>query len=147
MFNSGNKKKENTMARNESSTPEKLNRIVEGTVIDGEIKSESNIRIDGHVKGYTTTKGRLVVGPNGVIEGEVICANADIEGQVNGKITVTELLSLKASAHLNGDILTKKLAIEPGAIFTGNCSMGAKVKDLLSSKVEHSSNQNLAKAK
>lgn len=133
------------MARNESSTPEKLNRIVEGTVIDGEIKSESNIRIDGHVKGHTTTKGRLVVGPNGIIEGEVICANADIEGQLNGKITVTELLSLKASAHLNGDILTKKLAIEPGAIFTGNCSMGAKVKDLLSSKAEH--NAPLAKAK
>lgn len=133
------------MARNESSTPEKLNRIVEGTVIDGEIKSESNIRIDGHVKGHTTTKGRLVVGPNGIIEGEVICANADIEGQVNGKITVTELLSLKASAHLNGDILTKKLAIEPGAIFTGNCSMGAKVKDLLSAKADH--NAPLAKAK
>jgi cytoskeletal protein CcmA (bactofilin family) len=145
MFNSKNKKREISMARNESSTPEKLNRIVEGTVIDGEIKSESNIRIDGHVKGHTTTKGRLVVGPNGIIEGEVICANADIEGQVNGKITVTELLSLKASAHLNGDILTKKLAIEPGAIFTGNCSMGAKVKDLLTSKAEH--NAPLAKAK
>jgi cytoskeletal protein CcmA (bactofilin family) len=145
MFNSINKKRKNTMARNESSTPEKLNRIVEGTVIDGEIKSESNIRIDGHVKGHTTTKGRLVVGPNGIIEGEVICANADIEGQLNGKITVTELLSLKASAHLNGDILTKKLAIEPGAIFTGNCSMGAKVKDLLSAKADH--NTPLAKAK
>lgn len=135
------------MARNENSTPEKLNRIVEGTIIDGEIKSESNIRIDGHVKGFTTTKGRLVVGPNGKIEGEVVCTNADIEGHVNGKITVTELLSLKASAHLTGDILTKKLAIEPGAIFTGSCSMGAKVKDLLSSNNSGQMATPLAKAK
>lgn len=123
------------MARiTETSNPEKLNRIVEGTVIEGEIKSESNIRIDGHVKGRTSTKGRLVIGPNGTIEGEVICKNADIEGNFNGKITVQDLLSLKSSSNFTGDIYTKKLAIEPGAIFTGTCTMGAKVKEMLGDK-------------
>ncbi len=132
--NKNTSKQEPAMSKNEVSRPEKLNRIVEGTVIEGEIKSDSNIRIDGHVKGQTYTKGRLVVGPHGIIEGEVMCANADIEGTVNGKISVTELLSLKASSNLTGDIITKKLAIEPGAMFTGNCSMGAKVKELLSNQ-------------
>ncbi len=116
----------------ENGNPEKLNRIVEGTVIEGEIKSESNIRIDGIVKGVTTTQGRLVIGPNGVIEGEVICRNADIEGTLNGKITVSELLSLKSTSKLTGDIISRRLAIEPGAVFTGTCTMGAKVKDLIS---------------
>ena len=115
----------------ETGNPEKLNRIVEGTVIEGEIKSESNIRIDGIVKGVTTTQGRLVIGPNGVIEGEVICRNADIEGTLNGKITVSELLSLKSTSKLTGDIISRRLAIEPGAVFTGTCTMGAKVKTLL----------------
>ena len=65
--------------------------------------------------------------PSGVIEGEVICQSSDIEGTVIGKINCQDLLSLKATAKLNGDIITKKLAIEPGAVFTGNCSMGGGV--------------------
>lgn len=125
-----NKNTETMAKTTDTNSPDKLNRIVEGTIIEGEIKSNSNIRIDGHVKGITTTKGRLVVGPNGIIDGEVVCQNADIEGTLNGKITVSALLSLKSTAKLNGDIVTNKLAIEPGAIFTGTCSMGAVVKDL-----------------
>ena len=132
----------------ESGNPEKLNRIVEGTVIEGEIKSESNIRIDGIVKGMTTTQGRLVIGPNGVIEGEVVCRNADIEGTLNGKITASELLSLKSTSKLTGDIVSRRLAIEPGAVFTGTCTMGAKVKDLLNNpETGNNSEPKLARAK
>lgn len=132
----------------ESGNPEKLNRIVEGTVIEGEIKSESNIRIDGIVKGMTTTQGRLVIGPNGVIEGEVVCRNADIEGTLNGKITASELLSLKSTSKLTGDIVSRRLAIEPGAVFTGTCTMGAKVKDLLNNPENgNNSEPKLARAK
>lgn len=136
MFKSG----KSDMAKfTETGNPDKLNRIVEGTIIEGEIKSESNIRIDGHVKGITQTKGRVVVGPNGLIDGEVICQNADVEGRINGKITVSDLLSLKATANLNGDIVTKKLAIEPGAMFTGTCSMGGVIKDMAGNKDEKKS--------
>ncbi len=112
------------------AVPEKLNRIVEGTVIEGEIRSESSIRIDGKVLGATSTKGKLVVGANGVIDGEVVCQNADIEGLVNGKITCTELLTLKSTAKVNGDIATQKLAVEPGAVFNGQCNMGGLIKEL-----------------
>jgi cytoskeletal protein CcmA (bactofilin family) len=106
------------------NAPDRLNRIVEGTSIQGEISAESNLRIDGLVKGHVSTKGRLVVGVNGKIEGEIICQNADIEGEILGTIQVAELLSLKSTAKLNGEMITNKLHIEPGAEFSGTCKMG-----------------------
>jgi cytoskeletal protein CcmA (bactofilin family) len=105
----------------------KINSIMEGTSIEGEIRSDSNVRIDGRVKGSINVRGRLIVGASGVVEGDVTCQSSDIEGTVNGKINCQDLLSLKATAKLTGDIITKKLAIEPGAVFTGNCSMGGGV--------------------
>jgi cytoskeletal protein CcmA (bactofilin family) len=119
---------------NGNQSPERLNRIVEGTIIEGDIKSDSNIRIDGYVKGTITVKGRLVLGPTGKIDGNVFCKNADLEGKLNGIIEVDELLSLKTTAKLQGEISTNKLSIEPGAIFSGNCKMGAVLKDLSSSE-------------
>lgn len=112
------------------SSPDKLNRIVEGTHIEGTVKSDSNIRIDGEVKGNILTKGRVVIGPKGKILGEITCQNAEIEGVVEGKIMVEDLLSLKSSAKLDGEIFTAKLAIDPGATFTGSCHMGSKVKQI-----------------
>ncbi|MFZ5553938.1 MAG: bactofilin family protein [Bacteroidota bacterium] len=112
------------------NSPDRLNRIVEGTSIEGDIKSDSNIRIDGRLKGTINTKGRLVIGPSGSIEGEIICENADVEGSFVGKISVNQLLSLKATAKLTGDITANKLAIEPGASFSGTCSMGGLIKDM-----------------
>ena len=107
-----------------------INRIVEGTTIEGEIKCESNIRIDGTFTGNLNTKGRLVIGPAGRIEGNIHCQNAEIEGWVKGKVMVQQLLSLKNSAKVEGDIFTDKLTIEPGANFTGACNMGAKAKEM-----------------
>ncbi len=71
-------------------------------------------------------KGRLVIGATGFVEGEIICGNCDVSGKIIGKITVAELLSLKASANIQGDMITKKLSIEPGAMFTGTCKMNGK---------------------
>lgn len=129
MFKSTNQR---DMAKtNETHSPEQLNRIVAGTKIEGVIVSDSNIRIDGTVKGTITAKGRLVIGPTGRIEGEVHCENADIEGALAGTISVNGILSLKSTARLECDITTKKLAIEPGAVFSGKCVMGGGVvKDL-----------------
>ena len=118
------------------NSPELLNRIVEGTIIEGQINSKSNIRIDGFLKGMVITQGRLVLGPEGKIEGEIQCNNADIEGTLNGTINVKELLTLKSSAKLQGDISTNKLAIEPGAVFSGTCSMGGILKDIKHTDLE-----------
>lgn len=113
----------------------KINSIMEGTSIEGEVKSDSNLRVDGKVKGTINVRGRLIVGTSGLVEGDVTCQSSDIEGTVTGKINCADLLSLKATAKLAGDIITKKLAIEPGAVFTGNCSMGGGVVKEMSPNV------------
>lgn len=121
----------NGMAKTQDiNAPERLNRIVDGTTIEGKITSQSNIRIDGTVIGTIDTKGRLVVGPKGKIEGDVVCSNAEVEGMIDGQIRVNELLTLRSTAKILGDINTGKLAIEPGASFTGSCNMGGVVKDI-----------------
>lgn len=112
------------MKSNNGNEPDRLNRIVEGTNIYGELKGESNIRIDGYVKGTIETTGKVVVGSAGVIEGNVKCSNADIEGRIIGNINLDELLVLKNTATIEGDICTSKLSIEPGSVFTGQCKMG-----------------------
>src|SRR5690554_4083613 len=104
MFKSSNPREMAKMT--EPHSPEKLNRIVAGTQIEGEINSDSNIRIDGSLKGRINAKGRLVVGSTGSIEGEIVCENAEIEGKILGKITVKGLLSLKSTARLECDIIT-----------------------------------------
>ena len=107
-----------------------INMIGDGTTITGDIKSKGDIRVDGSLKGSIETEGKVVVGQGGVVEGDVVCKDADVAGVLKAKITVSQLLSLKSSAKLNGDIVTNKLSIEPGATFTGSCSMGAVIKDI-----------------
>ncbi len=74
-------------------------------------------------KTNVTSKGRVLIGQNGVVKGEVKCTNCDIYGTFDGKLEITEVLALKSSSKLNGDVKTGKLSIEPGAIFTGTCDM------------------------
>jgi cytoskeletal protein CcmA (bactofilin family) len=101
-----------------------VNIIGNGTDIVGDINSNGDFRIDGQLKGTIQSTGKVVVGSTGKVEGEIICQNADISGEVKAHLKVYELLSLKASAVVSGDIVTNKLAIEPGAVFTGACTMG-----------------------
>ncbi len=113
-----------------SEMAEIVNTIGVGTTITGDVQSKGDIRVDGTLKGSISTSGKVVLGKDGVIEGDVACNSADISGVLKAKITASQLLSLKATAKLNGDIVTNKLSIEPGATFTGSCSMGAVIKDI-----------------
>jgi len=117
---------------NKNTQPESsaINLIGNGTQITGDIHSSGDVRIDGVLHGNLTLKGRLVIGVTGKIEGNVICQNADLSGEIKGKISVSETLSLKNTAKILGDIVTGKIAIEPGAVFTGTCNMGAIVKNI-----------------
>ncbi len=112
-----------------------INSIGEGTILNGEIQSGGDIRIDGVLKGSVKVDGKLVLGPAGKIEGDVECENAIIAGELRAKITSKNLLTLKASAKLYGDIFSGKLEIEPGAVFTGNCSMGI-IKELKKANID-----------
>ncbi len=118
--------KKNMAKGADNSLTGKLNQLVEGTEITGNITSDSNFRIDGKINGTLNIKGKLVLGTNGFIDGEVNCENAEIEGSFNGVLNVKSFLSLRSTAKLTGDIYTQKIAVEPGATFTGNCVMGEK---------------------
>jgi len=100
-----------------------VNLLGSGTEITGDIRSQGDIRIDGSLNGTINCTGKVVIGSTGRVDGELICQNADISGEVKARIKVSELLSLKAAAVVSGDIITNKLAIEPGAVFTGACKM------------------------
>lgn len=117
---------------NKNSGPEgsAINLIGVGTQIIGDIISSGDVRIDGTLNGNIKLNGRLVVGQNGKIEGNVMCQNADISGEVKGIVEVVEMLALKSTAKILGDMITGKLGIEPGAVFTGSCNMGAIVKNI-----------------
>ena len=102
------------------------NRIEKNTKIKGDIVSEADFRIDGKLDGNVKTSGKVVIGKDGYIHGKVQCVNADIEGSFNGELQVSELLSLKASAVIEGTVSVNKLAVEPGATFNASCSMKTK---------------------
>tara|TARA_B100000809_G_scaffold256877_1_gene297502 strand:+ start:4218 stop:4625 length:408 start_codon:yes stop_codon:yes gene_type:complete len=118
------------MARNNEVENPAINIIRKGTEIKGDVTCAGDIRIDGILNGTLTSEGKVVVGQSGIIEGEVTCKNADISGNIKANIVVRELLQLKATANITGDINTNKLSIEPGANFTGTCNMGSVVKGI-----------------
>jgi cytoskeletal protein CcmA (bactofilin family) len=111
------------MAKYNETDSTSINLISYGTEITGDVKSNGDIRIDGSLAGNLNIKGKVVIGPTGKVSGEVICKNSEVSGLIEGKITVEQLLNLKASSKILGDIVTSKLSIEPGAKFTGNCKM------------------------
>jgi cytoskeletal protein CcmA (bactofilin family) len=108
----------------------KTNRIAEGTQLNGDLVSDSDIRIDGTLIGNITLKGKLVVGPKGYVEGNIKCQNMDIEGKFLGKLEVVELLNTKSTSIIKGEVIVGKLGVEPGANFTATCSMKGSVKNI-----------------
>ena len=118
----GNKK--STPGMHTSST-DAVNRIVEGTTFEGNIRSESNMRIDGTFEGDIATKGRIVVGPKGIIKGNVTCNHCEVEGVMEGQIEVKELMALKSSAKVAGQILLRSIECGGGCTACGHISHGS----------------------
>ncbi|MCX6221241.1 MAG: polymer-forming cytoskeletal protein [Bacteroidia bacterium] len=100
-----------------------LNTIAQDTKIKGNIESDGDIRIDGILVGDLDCKGRVVVGPDSRIDGIIRCTSAEIMGYVKGEISVKDLLSLKGTASITGNLTMGKLSVEPGARFVGHCKM------------------------
>jgi cytoskeletal protein CcmA (bactofilin family) len=106
------------------------NTIGKGTFLEGNVETYGNIRIEGKVAGNVKSKSKVALGPSSFVQGNVTAQNADLEGEVKGRIEVAELLVLKATAVIHGDMVTGKLVVEPGAVFNGTCKMGAAVKEI-----------------
>lgn len=124
----GNNKKEpgKNNAILQSGPTHSLNSLVQGTVIEGTVRSENDIRVDGSIKGNLHCDAKVIIGPTGKVEGEVTCKNAVIEGAFDGNITVSELLNIRESAKISGDVTTDKLIVQSGATFNVSCNMGVK---------------------
>ena len=105
-----------------------LNSLVRGTTVEGSIVAESDIRIDGTIRGTLTCSAKVIIGPSGLIDGEVKCQNAVIEGKFYGKLRVADLLSVKESAEIVAEVTTSKLSVAPGAIFDVTCKMKTDTK-------------------
>ena len=100
-----------------------ISRISAGTVIKGEILSPNDIRIDGTFEGKITSKGRVVLGETAVVKGDIVCNNIDLWGKVDGNVYVKDTLSLKEGCTMNGNLHVRRLSVELGATFNGNCKM------------------------
>lgn len=111
------------MAKNNDYDANSINTIGVGTVVKGDITSDGDFRIVGKLIGTIQSKGKVVVGKTGMVEGDIMCRNADISGKLKGTLKVEELLSLSNSGSIEGDVITSKIAIEAGALFSGHCQM------------------------
>ena len=135
MFSSDNKKQKTTM---EASTQQNI--IAHGTKIVGDIISQGPFRIDGTIEGNIKTSGKIVIGKSGIVKGNVQGENVDVEGKFGGKLILTGTLSLKSTAHIEGEVQVNKLAVEPGATFNATCSMKGAVKALAGNEARSTQN-------
>lgn len=123
MFGSSKSTDDNKSNNNSTSASSGLNALVKGTSVEGTVRCDSDIRVDGTIRGKLICKAKVIVGPTGVIEGEVTCQNAVVEGRVKGIVSVTELLNVRETADVDGDISTGKLLVQSGAKFNVACKM------------------------
>ena len=101
-----------------------------GTTIVGDIESNGDIRIDGTLKGNLNGKAKILIGTEGVVEGNMNANYADIQGKITGNIKVNDLLLLRGRAKIDGDIYAGKLQVGPTVSFNGKCHMGANIVEL-----------------
>lgn len=121
MFKGGNSK-------DKPESPDRLNRLVSGTKLTGDLVANSSIRIDGEIVGNVNCKGKLVLGSDGVITGDINATEVELDGKVEGFINAELLLTLHQTASVCGDIRTGRIVIEDGAQIEGNIQTGDKPK-------------------
>jgi cytoskeletal protein CcmA (bactofilin family) len=98
--------------------------ISRGVKIEGKLSCSGNIRLDGEVQGDISSQGIVIIGENGGVNGQINADSVTIGGKVTGTIRAKDKVVLEAKANLKGDIITKTLLVEAGAIFNGNSKMG-----------------------
>jgi len=128
MFNTKNK----TDMQQEKTNGNGATLIGAGTTLKGDIKSNSDLRIDGTVIGNITSAAKIIIGSSGVVEGDITGNQSDIVGKVSGNIRAKELLQLRGECVVTGNLYAGKLQIEPTATFNGQCHMGANVVEMTS---------------
>ena len=126
MFN-----KEKNSSSSERNFSNSATLISAGTSLKGDVKSGNDLRIDGTIHGNIKCSAKIIIGPSGLVEGNIEGANADIIGKVKGNVTVKELLQLKEQGNIDGNIIATKLQIDPSAVFNGKCQMGTQAASVV----------------
>ncbi len=124
MFNNKEARKEQVELSSSST------QIMKGTTVEGNIETFGNVRVEGKIIGNIKSKSKIALGDSSFVEGNIISQNAEIAGEVKGTVDVTEVLTLKATAVIKGDIVTGKLVVEAGAVWNGTIKMGTAPKEI-----------------
>ena len=114
------------MANEKQQSGLMFNALTAGSKIVGNITADSDFRIDGQIEGDLNCSGKVVIGEAGRVKGTIVCQQAEILGLMEGKINCHQQLSLRSNGKINGEVHTKTLIVEPGALFNGSCSMGGE---------------------
>lgn len=128
-------------AKSANEISKEQNKIAPGTKLTGNIEAKGGFRIDGCVEGSVRTPGKVVIGKDGFVKGELECENADIEGKFTGTLNISGTLSLRSTALIEGDATVSKLAVEPGATFNATCVMRGGVKAIHNERGERKQQQ------
>lgn len=141
MFN-----KEKNAPFSEKGSPSSATLISSGTILNGDVKSGNDLRIDGTIHGHVKCSARIIVGPTGYVEGNIEGINADIVGKVKGNIMVKELLQLREQSNVEGNIIAAKLQVDPTSVFNGKCQMGPQAASIVTMSNPDAQSANTAKA-
>jgi cytoskeletal protein CcmA (bactofilin family) len=105
--------------------------LAKGAIFKGDLETYGTIRLEGKIIGNLIAKSKVSMGETALVEGNILAQNAEIAGEVNGKVEIVDILTLKSTANINGNITCNKLIIESGAVFNGKCQMGNFVKEIV----------------
>jgi cytoskeletal protein CcmA (bactofilin family) len=117
-----------TPAASTPSAGREMNIISKGTNIQGDVICDGDLRIDGEVKGTIRSRSKIMVGPDGYVNGDIECVHAEVLGRVKGTLKVQDHLNLRGNARMEGDVLTTHFEMEPSVKFNGKCTMQDKVE-------------------
>lgn len=141
LFKKGTETEEKAPKTKNTIGPEAHNHIGQGTELTGDLNAPGLLRVDGKVEGHIHCKAKAVFGNQSYLDGTLEAENAEIAGKIKGKVTIKELLVLKQTAKIEGDINTNLLIIEKGAQFKGNCQTSQTID------LEHQDQENVSNKK
>ena len=91
--------------------------------IEGKLRFQNSVLIEGSFKGEIESTGSLVIGENAEVDAQIVTKTITIKGNVKGSVEATERVELKHNGRLQGDVVTPSLQMDETVFFQGSCSM------------------------
>lgn len=117
------------MFKGDTANPKQGDTVIGGAVkVEGNFVGEGNVIVEGQLQGTLKTKHNVTIGAGAKVKANVEAVDVFLAGELIGNVKATGKLLLKAGAKLNGNVETGMLAVEPGAILNGKCTMTSAVQ-------------------